>query len=118
MKNIFFLAVIGIIGYYVWNTYYGPNRQLSPSAPMPYIHVHGIDQDPNTASLRNNLETNNIEYVYKLVIIEKHRREMLAILENLGRETNTNMDMPVVDVNGYLLERPEYEKIMELYKKY
>jgi len=110
------MAVVGLIGYFAWNSFYGSNRQLNPSAQMPYIHVYGVDQDPATTALRNRLETNNIEYDYKVVLVEKHRIKMLGMLKSLGRETNT--DLPVVDVNGYILERPKVEEIMEIYRKY
>ena len=117
MKKIFVLAVVGIIGYYVWNSYYGPNRQLSPAAPMPYIHVYGTTMLFDNLDFITRLETNNVKYILKDVFNDEGANmEFRERAKSTGIEREINL--PVVDVNGYFLEQPEYEKIMELYKKY
>ena len=114
MKNIFILVIVGIIGYFAWNSFSYSKRQLEPITQLPYIYIYGIDEDVLTNTLRDQLGFMKVEYVYKNVREEENIKELTRRLEGAGM--GRQIKMPMVDVNGYLIKPPKVKQGKDIEK--
>jgi len=116
MKNIFILVIVGIIGYFVWNSFSDSKRQLEPITQLPYIYYYSHSNTGLIPDiLTNQLEVMQIKYVYKNIKKEENLKELMRRMEDAGMSTK-RFDTPIVDVNGYLIKSPEVKGLKDLGK--
>ena len=117
MKKILLLLVILAIAQISWENYRDSKRQLDPLEANHYIKIYsGCDCEDNWIPLKlnqygiefsfTNFRKNNNDY-----------EEMKSRLQLAGYEDLSSVKLPVLDVNGYIMSNPDFNKVMEFYNK-
>lgn len=117
MKKILFLLVILAIAQISWKNYRDSKRQLDPLKTNPYIKIYsGCDCEDNWIPFK--LNQYGIEFSFTNFHKNDHDyEEMKRRLQLAGYEDLSSVKLPVLDVNGYIMSNPDFNKVMEFYNK-
>jgi hypothetical protein len=119
MKKILVVVVLLIAGYFLWQKMSQNTKDgtLEPLYDKPYVVVYGRDACGLTQQCLRDLEIAGIKVIYNIVDNEEVSNEYHPRMEKAGLDTRS-YGLPVVDVNGQIFIRPEFNKILEAYKDY
>jgi hypothetical protein len=119
MKKILILVVLLIAGYFLWQKFFHDNTDkiIETSYGKPYVVVYGRDACGLTQQCLRDLEIAGIKVIYKIIDNEEVSNELYPRMEKAGLDIRS-YGLPVVDVNGQIFIRPEFNKILETYKNY
>lgn len=113
--NKVILAVgLAAAAYSAWGTYH---QRLFPQAPLkakPYVVVYGRDECGYCQALQRDLRTRGVPYEWKKVDDEAVQRELIPRMQGAGLETGY-FDIPVVDVSGEMMIRPDSAVVVSRY---
>jgi len=106
-----FLVGIGMLFCYL--PVYG-QEVLEPVFNLPYVIIYGRDDCLFTLNMRKELKRANVQYYYRNVdsvrVIKQLYPRMLASGLSIQRK-----NIPIVDVNGYILVQPNPTTIVDKY---
>ena len=87
---------------------------LEPVFKRPYVIVYGRDDCPFTLNMRKELKRANVQYYYQNIdevrVIKQLYPRILASGLSIQRK-----NIPIVDVNGYILVQPTPTMIVDKY---
>ncbi len=92
--------------YMAWGKYQEYQSMLAAQSAGPYIVVYGRDSCGFTAELRQYLQSRGQAFQYYSVDDAAAADTLHARMEAQGLSTRRYL-LPMVDVNGLLIERPE-----------
>ncbi len=113
MKNLILIAVIALGSFQAWKKF-----GLTP-APLynePYIAVYGRSSCGYTNKMVTELEQSGTNYHYFVVDDQPTADTLHARMESSGISTR-RYNLPVVDVNGQISVRPEFQDVINKYNE-
>ncbi|MAZ86658.1 MAG: hypothetical protein CL693_03360 [Cellvibrionaceae bacterium] len=117
MKKLLFLALIVMAGLQVWQKL-EPKWALNPQfIGEPYINIYGRNSCSITQKMRRSLEANNLNYRYFSVDDESVAQNLHQRMNDSGLSTR-RYNLPVVDVSGDLMIRPEPSQVLALWRNH
>ncbi|MCG8394853.1 MAG: hypothetical protein MI745_17395 [Pseudomonadales bacterium] len=114
MKNLIIIVIVVIAGYKAWEQL-SPGKSVSPLESRSYIAVYGRDNCGWTQRALKELARSGVNYKYYVVDHSPVAEQLHARMEQSGISTR-RYNLPVIDVNGELMVRPELGVVMEKYK--
>jgi hypothetical protein len=114
MKKLLVFAAIIYAAYQGWEKYSASQAQV-PLFTAPYVAVYGRKTCGFTTRMLKNVKASNLQYYFFDV------DDQSVALNLQSRMTAANIstkmyNLPVVDVNGTLSVRPEFEAVLTRYK--
>ncbi|CAA0123874.1 Uncharacterised protein [BD1-7 clade bacterium] len=118
IKRIALLAVISIGLYQTWHQY---GHLLNNNAPLTaeesYVNVYGRDTCAHTRKTLEQLSDAGVKHRYFVVDEEPVADRLHTVMKASGIATH-RYDLPVVDVSGELMVRPQHTEILSRYQSY
>jgi hypothetical protein len=114
MKKLLLFVALIYGGYQGWGKYSASKAQV-PLFTAPYVAVYGRNSCGFTQQMLKNVKASNLQYYFfdvddQAVSTSLHSRMTAAHI-------STQMyNLPVVDVNGVLSIRPEFNDVLAKYK--
>lgn len=114
LKNTLLAIVAAAVLYIFWN---GNNSNRISGIDTPagqYVYVYGRDSCGYTQKMRRQLERAGISYRYKDI----DDQQIADGLHNKMRSAGVNTrryNLPVVEVNAYILVRPDIGDVIDRY---
>jgi len=117
VKKLLFLALIIMAGLQVWEKL-EPKWALKPQfIGEPYINIYGRNSCSITQKMRRSLEANSLNYRYFIVDEQSVAQNLHQRMNDSGLNTR-RYNLPVVDVSGDLMIRPEPSQVIALWNNY
>jgi hypothetical protein len=105
----------------VWAVYVGWSKLPSLLSPgpeplqdSPYVTVYGRDRCGLTKRMLSDLNGSGTPYTYKLIDDPAVKKELRPRMEQAGLNTRRH-GLPVVDVNGEMMIRPQSDVVAKKY---
>ncbi|UUY07324.1 glutaredoxin [Pseudomonas sp. J452] len=114
MKRLVLCLIVMVGLYQGWQTFRPHDSTLAYSSGSPYVVVYGRDSCGFTSQMRSGLTRENIEFDYRIVDDGAVADGLHQKMESLGISTQL-YDLPVVEVNGRLLVRPDISLVVRAY---
>lgn len=114
MKNILFLIVLLAAGYQAWLRF-ALTPTVEPLQARSYIAVYGRDSCGWTQRALRELESTRANYQY-FIVDEKSVADLLHSRMQASGISTARYDLPVIDVNGQLMVRPDLDVVLGRYK--
>lgn len=111
MKKLIVLVLIVLGGHQLWQKY---ENRAQPDYDTPYVTVYGRDSCGFTQRMLSDLRSKGINYHYFIVDDQKVAERLHQKMEKAGISTR-RYNLPVVDVNGALSVRPDFEDVARAY---
>lgn len=115
MKNLIILALLIFAGYQAWERF-APKDKIAPLESSSYIAVYGRDSCGWTQRTLKELARNGVNYRY-FVVDEPRVADLLHSRMNASGISTRRYNLPVVDVNGSLMVRPDVEVAIQQYRE-
>ncbi len=112
MNKLLFVAAAAVLCYFGYQQFAG--NKLEPLYDEPYVILYGNPACGWCQKMERDLEERDIPYYYENIKEKEVLDEVLPRMETAGLNTMV-YKYPIMDVNGRLFERPEVEKIAEIY---
>lgn len=112
MKQILVLAVLIAAAHQLWQLHLA-NRS-EPEIPSSYVVVYGRDSCGYTSKLRRYLTESGVPFQYRVVDQKPVADDLHERMNRAGISTR-RYNLPVVDVSGELLIRPEPASVVRDY---
>jgi glutaredoxin len=111
------LGLVVVLGLYqAWGKF-GPRNEVLAHAPnAPYVLVYGRDSCGYTGQMRLGLTRQGVAFGYHQVDNDTVADELHGKMQQLGLNT-AYYELPVVEVNGRLLLRPELDRVLQIYRE-
>jgi hypothetical protein len=113
MKKIILIILILVIGYQIWHA---RASCIIHGSSKSYIVVYGRDACGLTREFKSGLSRSGVSYVFKNIDEQSVQDELYPRMRNAGLDTSS-FGLPVIDVNGRILIRPELQNVLQLYGK-
>jgi hypothetical protein len=115
MKKLLVFAAIIYAAYQGWQKYSASKAQV-PLFTAPYVAVYGRKTCGFTTRMLKNVKASNLQYYFFDV------DDQAIALDLQSRMTAANIstqmyNLPVVDVNGKLSIRPEFDAVLAGYRE-
>ena len=114
VKKIFIIVIVVVCAYQGWKYFTKPTPP-EPLYQTPYIVVYGRDACGITEQMMSDLDRRHVPYAYEIV----DQPEVAKVLHNRMERSGVSTEsygLPVVDVSGKILVRPECSEVITLYK--
>lgn len=110
------LGLVVLLGLYqAWGKL-GPRNEVLAHVPgSPYLVVYGRDSCGYTGQMRTELARQGMAFSYRQVDNGAVADELHDKMHQLGLNT-AYYELPVVEVNGHLLVRPELDRLLQVYR--
>jgi glutaredoxin len=115
MKSLLIIAVLAIGSFQMWQKY-KPSTPVSPSFEEPYVAVYGRNSCGFTKQMLSNLERTGVNYHYFVVDNKQVATSLHSRMKASGISTK-RYNLPVVDVNGYITVRPNFQSVLTDYNE-
>lgn len=115
MKRLLVMIIIGLAAYQGWqkiSTWSG----IEPLYAESYVVVYGRDSCGWTQQMIRNLKAAQIKYSYRIVDDQQTADVLHTRMQQSGISVR-RYNLPVVDVNGKLSVRPDYNDVISQYNK-
>jgi len=109
MKKLFVLVLLGFCLVKGWQDF-GPKSKLEPLFSERYVAVYGRDSCGFTNRMVKSLQQSQVNYRYFNVDDKVVANQLHSRMEQAGISTK-HYNLPVVDVNGDLSVRPQYNQV-------
>lgn len=116
MKRLLFWGLVLIVAYQGWQKFRSHDATLAYDPGSPYVIVYGRDSCGFTSQMRLALAREKIDFDYRVVDEAAVADRLHWKMERLGIST-LRYDLPVVEVNGKLLVRPDINQVMHSYNE-
>lgn len=113
--GLLLLAAVGLWVYFKAPFVHTDNAKILTEASAPYIDVYGRKDCDHTNTVRRQLEAQNVHYRYFDLEQKTSADQLHPYMHRSGMATDKYL-LPVVDVNGKLQQRPNLDKVMEIYQ--
>ena len=113
MKNILLLALIIFGSIQLWEK---AQNQNAPLYDEPYVAVYGRNSCGFTTSILSKLSSSGVNYHYFIIDDQSTANELHTRMEAAGISTR-RYNLPVVDTNGSIRVRPEFQDVLTKYNK-
>lgn len=111
MKKLLLIALVIMAGLQAWEKL-EPKWALKPNfIGEPYISIYGRNSCSITQKMRRSLEASNLDYRYFIVDDASIARSLHQRMNDSGLNTR-RYNLPVVDVSGELMIRPEPSRVI------
>lgn len=114
MKNLALVILAATAVYTLWNM--NSTAQISgiDTPAGQYVFVYGRDSCGYTRSIRRQLESAGVHYRYKAIDNRQVADALHHKMRSAGVDTR-RYNLPVVEVNTYILVRPDIGEVIDLY---
>ena len=114
MKKFMTLVLVVVVAYFAWQKYFKDNH-IEPLYEEPYVIVYGRDRCGWTQKYLKDLENEEVDLIYESVDSKDVCDELHPRMKDAGLDIRRYL-LPVIDVNGQILIRPELDIILEAYE--
>jgi len=114
MKNILLTIAAAAALYMLWDMNNTDRISGFDTPEGQYVFVYGRDSCGYTKRMRAQLDSAGIGYSYKAIDDEKVADELHNKMRSAGVDTR-RYNLPVVEVNAYILVRPDIGEVTDLY---
>jgi len=108
------LVALGL--YQAWGQFGPRNQVLAHTPEAPYVLVYGRDSCGYTGQMRQGLTRQGVAFAYNQVDNGAVADQLHGKMQQLGLNT-AYYELPVVEVNGRLLLRPELDRVLQIYRQ-
>ncbi|MFT7222635.1 MAG: glutaredoxin [Cellvibrionaceae bacterium] len=112
MKKLFILAIIAFGGFQAWENF--RDVPLAPLYAESYVAVYGRNSCGFTQNMISNLKNEGLNYRYFIVDEQEVAYSLHQRMESSGISIRS-YNLPVVDVNGRIMVRPDFQKVLNKY---
>ena len=123
MKKIVLLAVLISLCYQFWpalSDRFMTGSDVEDGVELlydtPYIVVYGEDRCQLTQTCMSDLDIQGIDYIYKQLSKPGMPNELFPRMEKSGLSINRIL-LPILDINGKIMVRPEVTEILDAYNE-
>ncbi len=109
------ILIVGAI-YMMWGKMRRPEARVEPLYSTPYVVVYGRDSCGWTAKYVREIHGAGLDHTYKSVDDRTVANELHPRMEEAGLRTSSYL-LPVIDVNGVLLIRPDMTEVISIYRE-
>ena len=95
---------------------YSSSTVIAPSFAEPYVAVYGRNSCGFTKQMLSSLERAGVNFHYFIVDDRQVASNLHARMEASGISTR-RYNLPVVDVNGYIDLRPDFQTVLAEYNE-
>jgi len=113
MKKLIILAVCVFGAFQMWERF---GRSVEPIYDESYVAVYGRNSCGFTRTMLSDLKSSGVNYHYFDVDDRAVASNLHSRMESSGISTR-RYNLPVVDVNGDISVRPEFQKVLSEYNK-
>jgi glutaredoxin len=113
MKNLLIIVCLGFAAYKGWE-HFNSSPSIEPLMETPYVAVYGRDSCGFTQKTLKELNGKGIDYTY-YKIDETSVAELLHARMRASDISTSRYQLPVVDVNGVIMLRPDTTTIVQNY---
>ena len=113
MKNLLIIAIVVSLSFLAWQKFSSDN-QIEALYDEPYIVVYGKENCGWTQKYLNDLRRDGIDPIFESVNNREISDELYDRMKKAGLKTR-RYNLPVIDVNGHILIRPEFSTILSEY---
>lgn len=92
-----------------------PGANMASESTQPYVHVFGVANCGYTTRLVDELKAKGIQFTYTDMNADRAMGAKAHAKFLASSSDPDNMQMPLVEVNGKILSRPEFRLINEIY---
>ncbi len=114
MKKLFYVVLVLALGYAAWHFMLRPKR-VEPLVPRSYVALYGTATCGVCARYRQDLGKMGIPYMDYDLNNPGTQDQLYPRMRKAGLSTES-FSLPVIDVNGKILIRPELETVEKLYR--
>ena len=111
--NKWMIIVIAVAGYLYWKQHHVP--QLEPLHSQAYVEVFGRKSCGYTNSALKTMKENGVNYIFRNVDDDPTAEFLHGRMEEAGISTG-RYNLPVIDVNGKVVVRPENDWVLGEYQ--
>ncbi len=112
MKNFIYIIVGVIICYLGYQHFIG--NKVEPLSEEPYVLLYGKTTCGWCQKMEKDLDAHDIPYTFQDLKIKAVNDELHPRMKKAGLDTR-RYNLPVIDVNGEFLIRPDIDKVAEVY---
>ena len=113
MKKLLLIALVVFAGYKSVEKS-NQSQPLEPLADVPYVAVYGRDRCGFTNRMLKNLKSANVNHQYHIIDEPLVADSIHSRMRSSGISTK-RYNLPVVDVNGEISIRPDFEEVISTY---
>tara|TARA_B100000446_G_C10483076_1_gene316750 strand:+ start:254 stop:628 length:375 start_codon:yes stop_codon:yes gene_type:complete len=114
LKNLLILILFLVAGYQAWDRF-APKTSVAPLEARSYIAVYGRDTCGWTQRALQVFERNGVNYRYFIVDDRQVAERLHSRMQAAGLSTG-RYQLPVIDVNGEMMVRPDPERVLGRYR--
>lgn len=114
MKKLLLFGLMVFCIYKVWG-HFGPGQSIEPLFAEPYVAVYGRATCGYTTSALRELKNSGVNYKVFDIDDRDTANILHARMEQSGISTR-RYNLPVIDVNGSIMVRPEIEDVLLKYE--
>lgn len=114
MKNLALVMIATAALYALWNMNSAARISGIDTPAGQYVFVYGRDGCGYTRRMRSQLDSAGIRYSYKTIDDRSVADSLHKKMRSAGVNTR-RYNLPVVEVNAYILVRPDIGDVIDLY---
>jgi hypothetical protein len=114
MKKLLYVVLVLALAYAAWHFMLRP-KQVAPLVQRSYVALYGTDTCGVCASYRRDFGKMGIPYMDYDITNSSVQDQLYPRMRKVGLSTES-FSLPVIDVNGRILIRPELDTVEKLYR--